>query len=65
MKQSVPTDDLERHWAVGWAYLMPYFDKPNHSIIEWLSEKIPVYPCVPENQNHESADEHDRRQQPA
>lgn len=42
--QSVPTAELERYYHCGWAYVMPDFDKPNHSKIEWLSDKIPVYP---------------------
>jgi hypothetical protein len=42
--QSVPTAELERYFHCGWAYIMPDFDKPNHSKIEWLSEKTPVYP---------------------
>jgi hypothetical protein len=42
--QSVPTAELERYYHCGWAYIMPDFDKPNHSKIEWLSDKMPVYP---------------------
>ena len=42
--QSVPTDEVERYFHCGWIYLMPDFDKPNHSKVEWVSEKIPVYP---------------------
>jgi hypothetical protein len=54
-------------WASGWAYVMPDFSKPNHSIIEWLSENPPVYPHrVPVTSTQESADDSDnRRQQPA
>jgi len=44
LRQSVPTADLERYYHCGWAYIMPDFDKPNHSWIEWLSNKMPVYP---------------------
>jgi hypothetical protein len=46
LRQSVPTAELERYYHCGWAYVMPNFDKPNHSWVEWLSEKMPVYPCV-------------------
>jgi hypothetical protein len=46
LRQSVPTSELERYYHCGWAYIMPDFDKPNHSLVEWLSDKIPVYPCV-------------------
>jgi len=53
LRQSVLTSELERYYFCGWAYVMPDFDKPNHSIVEWLSEKIPVYPAnrVPETTN--------------
>lgn len=44
LRQSVPTAELERYYHCGWAYIMPDFDKPNHSWVEWLSEKMPVYP---------------------
>jgi hypothetical protein len=51
LRQSVLTSELERYYYCGWCYLMPDFDKPNHSIVEWLSEKMPVYPAnrVPPN----------------
>lgn len=49
IRRSVPTDDLEQWYSVGWAYIMPDFDKPKHSKIEWLSDKAPVEPNrVPE-----------------
>lgn len=56
--QSVPTAELERYYHCGWAYIMPDFDKPNHSWIEWLSDKLPVYPAnrVP----HTERGEHER-----
>jgi len=44
LRQSVLTAELERYYHCGWAYVMPDFDKPNHSKIEWLSDKMPVYP---------------------
>lgn len=48
LRQSVPTAEISRYWECGWGYVMPDFDKPGHSIIEWLSSKMPVYPnCVP------------------
>lgn len=42
--QSVPTDEVERYFHCGWIYLMPDFDKPGYSKVEWASEKLPVYP---------------------
>jgi hypothetical protein len=42
--QSVPTDEVERYFHCGWIYLMPDFDKPNYSKVEWVSQKLPVYP---------------------
>lgn len=39
LRKSVPTDGVARWWECGWAYVMPDFDTPNHSIIEWLSDK--------------------------
>ncbi len=42
--QSVPTEEVERYFHCGWIYLLPDFDKPNHSKVEWISEKMPVYP---------------------
>lgn len=44
LRQSVPAADAPRYWEVGWVYIMPDFDTPNHSIVEWQSEKMPVYP---------------------
>lgn len=43
--QSVPTSELQSYYDCGWAYVMPDFDKPNHSKVEWLSDKMPVYPA--------------------
>jgi len=45
LRQSVLTAELERYYHCGWAYIMPDFDKPNHSLVEWLSDKMPVYPA--------------------
>lgn len=44
IRKSVPTDELEQWYGVGWAYIMPDFDKKGHSKIEWLSDKAPVEP---------------------
>lgn len=60
LRQSVLTSELERYFYCGWSYLMPDFDKPNHSIVEWLSDKLPIYPAnrVPDPQTenkHERA----------
>jgi hypothetical protein len=61
LRQSVPTNDLAGFYNCGWAYVMPDFDKPNHSIVEWLSNEMPVYPHrVPSNPNQESAENVER-----
>lgn len=58
LRQSVPTVDLESYYECGWAYVMPDFDQPNHSKIEWLSDKMPVYPNrVPASSPTEGANE--------
>ena len=58
LRQSVPTADLQSYYGCGWAYIMPDFDKPDHSIVDWLSDKTPVYPNrVPPTQT-ESANEY-------
>lgn len=44
LRQSVPTEEAPAYWNLGWVYIMPDFDKPNHSIVEWQGEKLPVYP---------------------
>ena len=44
LRQSVSTLELGHYYQCGWAYIMPDFDKPNHSWIEWLSDSMPVYP---------------------
>lgn len=58
IRKSVPTSELERWYACGWAYVMPDFDNAGHSKIEWLSTKAPVEPSTafPEALQ-ESADE--------
>ena len=62
-RRTVPHADLDMHYEAGWAYVMPNFDKPNHYIVEWLSDKPPVYPYrVQPTPNDESADGDDRRQ---
>ncbi len=56
VRKSVPTEGAHMYWASGWSYVMPDFNTPNHSIIEWLSENPPVYPHrVPETTSQESA----------
>jgi hypothetical protein len=55
LRQSVPTSELERYYYCGWAYVMPDFDKPNHSWVEWLSDKMPVYPLRSKPQKTEEA----------
>lgn len=67
LRQSVLTSELERYFYCGWSYLMPDFDKPNHSIVEWLSDKMPVYPLRSKKPQTEATDARtdNRRQQPA
>lgn len=61
LRQSVPTNDLAGFYNCGWAYVVPDFDKPNHSIVEWLSDKMPVYPHrVPVSTSTESAENVER-----
>lgn len=62
LRQSVPSADAPRYWELGWTYIMPDFDHPNHSIVEWQSEKPPVYPPRSEQQQTESAHDPARRQ---
>jgi hypothetical protein len=65
--QSIPNSELESYYACGWAYVMPDFDKPGHSKIEWLSDKMPVYPPRSQKPLTENANDrtNNRRQQPA
>lgn len=67
IRQSVSTLELGHYYQCGWAYIMPDFDKPNHSWVEWLSDSIPVYPSNTIRPNEEQKHDHanDRRQQPA
>jgi len=60
LRQSVPTSELERYWYCGWAYVMPDFDKPNHSWIEWLSDNLPVYPANRVPPTHTERGDHER-----
>jgi len=58
-RKSVPTEGVHKWWMSGWSYIMPDFDKPNHSIVEWYSDKPPVFAVenrVPETDSQESAD---------
>jgi hypothetical protein len=57
-RRSVPSADLNMHYEAGWAYVMPDFDRPDHYVIEWLSDKPPVYPYrVQPTSNEENAHE--------
>lgn len=59
LRQSVPTDQLQDYYNCGWAYVMPNFDQPGHSIVEWLSNSMPVYPprsLSPTENAHERSD---------
>jgi hypothetical protein len=54
IRRSVLTEGVERWWECGWSYVMPDFNKPNHSIIEWVSGGAPVEPNrAPTNQQTE------------
>lgn len=44
-RRTVPYADLQMHYEAGWSYVMPNFDKLNHFVVEWLSDKPPVYPA--------------------
>ena len=44
IRRSVPTKGLSSWWEVGWMYVMPDFDRPDHSIIEWVNGNAPVEP---------------------
>lgn len=57
LRQSVPSNEAHRYWEVGWVYIMPDFDTPNHSVVEWQSEKIPVYPTAFNETKTENAHE--------
>jgi hypothetical protein len=57
LRQSIPTEDIHQWWECGWQYIMPDFDKPDHSIVEWSSDKLPVYPCVPNPQTENAENE--------
>jgi hypothetical protein len=65
--QSVPTSELDSYYSCGWAYVMPDFDKPGYSKIEWLSDKMPVYPPRSQKPTTENVNDrtNNRRQQPA
>jgi hypothetical protein len=59
LRQSIPTSSLQEYYACGWAYIMPDFDKPDHSFVEWLSTNMPVYPSrvSPETQTQGPRDD--------
>lgn len=57
LRQSVPTTDLAEYYNVGWAYVMPDFDNRDHSIVEWLSVNLPVYPTAFNETKTESAED--------
>lgn len=50
-RRSVPTKGISRYWASNWSYVMPDFDKPNHSIVEWNGAGEPQDP-EPSNDNN-------------
>jgi hypothetical protein len=63
-RRTVPYEDLKMHYEAGWSYVMPNFDRPNHYVVEWLSENPPVYPYrVHETTSQESANGSDNRAQ--
>jgi len=57
IRKSVPTMGVHHWWNAGWSYVMPDFDHPGNSIIEWIADSAPVeLNRVPETQT-ESADD--------
>lgn len=54
-RKSVPTASVESWWAVGWAYVMPDFDRPNYSIVEWLSNAPVKFPAAHDREADELA----------
>lgn len=57
-RKSVPTKGIHQWWMSGWSYIMPDFDKPGNSIVEWYSDKPPLFvdDRVPVTPTRESAD---------
>jgi hypothetical protein len=62
IRKSVPTKGVHVWWMSGWSYVMPDFSVPGNSIVEWDSDKPPVYAVedsinrVPEASHQENAD---------
>ncbi len=46
IRKSVPTAGVHRYWLAGWMYLMPDFEKRDHSIIEWVGNGEPAEPAT-------------------
>lgn len=51
IRKSVPTLGVARWWLCGWSYVMPDFDRPDHSIIEWLGDQAQAEPS-PVSEDH-------------
>ena len=51
IRKSVPTKGVSEWWLVGWLYVMPDFDRPDHSVIEWIGFEEPIEPS-PVSENH-------------
>jgi hypothetical protein len=59
IRKSVPTKGVHQWWMSGWSYIMPDFSNAGHSIVEWYSDKPPVFAVenrVPETTSQENAD---------
>jgi hypothetical protein len=44
IRKSVPTQGVHEWWMLNWEYIMPDFDNPVHSIIEWSGAGVPLEP---------------------
>lgn len=45
---SIPTDEIQSWYDIGWHYAGPDFDKSDHSIMEWRLGKPVVWPMPPD-----------------
>jgi hypothetical protein len=43
---SVPTPDIARWIAAGWAVVHPDFDRANHTLLRWAGTGEPREPCT-------------------
>jgi hypothetical protein len=45
-RASVHTLELQSWWDAGWAHVSRDFAKPDHWIVEWLSDEEPRVPAA-------------------